>query len=306
MRCIRLSSGDQREQLYGSAGMTGQALRDDLASLVRDWVGGPIGGSRVVSDRAGAKAFHVTVEAGTFVLKVAERAPVRGQEIRTERKFLLDYFGTGSLRTPLGFLDDGDTQALLLPWQDGQSLSRYVRSVVAEQGTAMQRGLMDVLRTIGAMHARGFAHGDVQPGHIIFNESPTGVRLIDFGVSGPIGSQFAGGLLEFASPQAARRLAAGKALHRSADDDLYGVAVAFLYAARGGSIYAYGQNLEPTPASRESRLAVIAQGSLLEPSPYESANGLLRRVRRSVELWRAEPRVGRLQLIQAAESGAAG
>jgi serine/threonine-protein kinase len=150
----------------------------------------------------------------------------------------------GSARDPLGHearmavrfrgpavvpILDCDPEAgwLATPWMAGMSLRERLRASAAGGASdvdprwasvaqAPLTWLEPVLEALAAVHAQGFAHGDVKPANVLFDDDG-GAWLSDFGLARPFGAPGTPGSAGYVPPE---RIAGAEV---SARDDVFGV-----------------------------------------------------------------------------------
>src|SRR5699024_7147265 len=115
-----------------------------------------------------------------------------------------------------------------------------------------------------SLHSKDCIHGDIQPSHVrISNPSQDAwPELIDFGLAGPSGTKFGGGMIHFLSPGAAGTLfSEGRILRK---DAIARCALAASLAAplTGGWVYDYSSrgltDSQLKPANRSAKLRARA------------------------------------------------
>lgn len=121
--------------------------------------------------------------------------------------------------------------------------------------TAIESVAVKLLRALYALHALGFAHGDLKPEHVLI-DAENEVRLIDLGLATTLGSTARGGTHGYLAPE----LLEGGALDVSAE------------------LYAFGKCFAQLPAS--ARLAKLvkacgAKASNARPPTVEAALAML-------------------------------
>lgn len=155
-----------------------------------------------------------------------------------------------------GVLEDG-TPWIALEWIEAPSLASRLRKDLALSGPALTGAMLAVAEAIADLHALGWRHLDLKPGHVFLDGST--VRLIDFGLASLIGDW-----------RPAPSLAAGSAAYM-APEQIRGEpadARADVYAA-GAILYELATGAPPfTGAPGEVRQAHLAQRP---PRPSERA-----------------------------------
>jgi eukaryotic-like serine/threonine-protein kinase len=156
------------------------------------------------------------------VLKLERVLPVDGHQARIAARFshegaFLNYLegslaprllGQGELDgrryLEMEFIPGVDVVTATAQWREGQD-ARHKLLAIAQA----------ITRTYAALHQRGVLHGDVHPSNVLITADGS-VKLIDFGVAGPIGPESSlptaadrGGVPFFFEPELARACLAG-------------------------------------------------------------------------------------------------
>ncbi len=123
--------------------------------------------------------------------------------------------------------EDGGRPYLLMELLRGRTLYARIKEEGPLPAVEVVRILCDVLRALGAVHARGWVHRDIKPHNVFLLREPEGaVKLLDFGLTRPAGralrERFAG-TPEFMAPE---QVELGEVDARS---DLYGVGALGFY-----------------------------------------------------------------------------
>ncbi|MDX3135092.1 protein kinase [Streptomyces europaeiscabiei] len=160
------------------------------------------------------------------------------------------------------------------PWREGPDLYRLWElcrkpdsSIAPHSSVAL--GCVEAL---AELHAKGWAHGDVQPAHFIIG--PDRTHLIDLalarGGSLPQGYDFPfrGCLVHYEAPEIARSVLATGEAEPTPEADIYALGASLLISATGWRAVAYPDDA-PRPVQREAvangrRRAVRAPGELGE------------------------------------------
>ena len=231
--------------------------------------------AEVVETRAGRgggvlKLFRVD-EPGFFALKVSPapdpadplaKASQRRTALAREGRVLRE-LGEPFSHRYVAEGDLGPKRWLLTRWVEGDRLGRYRRLAIAPaSGAERRRLLLDFagrfLSAVAELHARGYVHGDLQPDHVVRDETGT-VHLLDFELThrpGDVDVPYRGDLVHYDAPEVAAGLLANA--DRIPCDELtevYSAAGVLFLAARGLPPGAYALT-EPL----EHLLATIAAG----------------------------------------------
>ncbi|MGP4089111.1 hypothetical protein [Streptomyces sp. KR55] len=128
-----------------------------------------------ISDRRGCAVWRVTGPARTAALKVG--IGPEGTVITAREGAVLAAMGARD-----GLLHAGRAESLawmLTPWHEGPSTWQALQGVRAGTGDLQtaRRHVVEVCETVARLHAAGWVHCDLQPGHAI--HTARGVSLID-------------------------------------------------------------------------------------------------------------------------------
>lgn len=175
----------------------------------------------VIRDFRGVKVFKVENENGLFALKFIDKNKIQTEidydpayrvfSLFREAKILKDikdefkyYFLDG---------DDNDFTWLLTHWIEGANSTNYIKYLRNNyQNSELSAKIIDAFKSIimrfSLLHDRKIIHGDVQPVHIIFNDSDN-VELLDFGLSKYLSDDkfvYKGGLVHYNAPEVAKEM----------------------------------------------------------------------------------------------------
>ncbi|MET8880943.1 protein kinase domain-containing protein [Streptomyces rubiginosohelvolus] len=172
----------------------------------------------------------------------------------------------------------------LQPWHEGPDLYRLwepcrEKDSPAEPHTSVARACVGAL---AELHAKGWAHGDVQPAHFIIG--PERTHLIDLALArgGHVPEEydfpFRGCLVHYEAPEVARSVLATGEAEPTQEADIYALGASLLISATGWRAVEYPDDA-PRPAQRRAvasgkRRPVRAPGELgdlidtmLSPAP---------------------------------------
>ena len=177
---------------------------------------------------------------------------------------LLDVAELGQDVTVLGERFERGAPLLVFAWEQSETLA----TLAAASSVARRRELaLTVARDIGAaladLHGVGSAHGDIKPQNIVV--TPTGARLIDFGLSGEASAESAsGGTRRYLAPEVLAGGAVGDARRR----DLYalGLVLAELLAPELPQPEQAAERLAPNDALADVARALLKSAPGARPS----------------------------------------
>ncbi|KUJ67084.1 protein kinase, partial [Streptomyces albus subsp. albus] len=160
----------------------------------------------------------------------------------------------------------------LQPWHEGPDLYRLwepcrEKDSPVEPHTSVARGCVEAL---AELHAKGWAHGDVQPAHFIIG--PERTHLIDLALArgGRVPEEydfpFRGCLVHYEAPEVARSVLATGEAEPTQEADIYALGASLLISATGWRAVEYPDDA-PRPAQRRAvasgkRRPVRAPGKL--------------------------------------------
>ncbi|MFF8809839.1 lipopolysaccharide kinase InaA family protein [Streptomyces omiyaensis] len=219
-------------QRVAQAPLIGRADAEALAGEPARW--------EQVTDRRGAAVWQVSGPRGLWALKVGT-----GEGAATVARETAVLQQTHSLVPGLSY--GGRAKAgrgtgsawLITPWLEGTSTwARFesVRQQHDEDRSSALAAAVDVCQAVGALHAAGWVHGDLQPHHTVHTSGA--VRFIDCTwASGPVlapSHTFLGGLLHLMSPELMHRIEAGvRPVVTEPSDEVYALAAGLWWAATG-------------------------------------------------------------------------
>lgn len=213
--------------------------------------------ARALSARSGFVILLTGEDGSRSLLKVSpDGAP---DEIATEYS-VMRQLGGGYAARVRAYVDMDRTSALLLHWLEADSLSTRWGSSASTADTRRQ-DLRVVAEALTGLHGEGIIHGDLQPTHIRFAQREA--TLIDFGVSGPPGSPFGGGLIHFLAPEYASEIIEGRKPVRTKAGDWYALLASAFVALTGEAPVTYANG-----ADREDKLTAIVARAI-DPSDWE-------------------------------------
>lgn len=203
------------------------------------------------------------------------------QRFRAEAHILAG-FDNPHIVTVYDFVEEPGRFWIAEEWVDGISIDAllaHAGSLAPEQCLGVLRG---ALLGLAYAHGRGVVHGDVAPNNIIADRAGTS-KLVDFGVSAPIGSAEVYGTPAFMSPEAVR----GAPLNPAGDVYSAGAVLYLLLAGRPvfpantiGEVLGDHLNTPPPALSGHGRglAALVADSLAKDPQarPRDAAEFLRR------------------------------
>jgi serine/threonine protein kinase len=226
----------------------------------------------LVSDRRGAAVLRLTDGTRRYALKLVERQEPLTQEfyeplalLRREARLLaaLDDLAGGQYIAH----DQTETAGWLLAnWLEGRHAMAVCRALRQQHSIPeLQRQLCAlfsaILRTVSALHERGYVHGDLQPSHLL-QRSDSSVALLDLALThGPADPlDYYGGMLHFLAPETARALLTQSGpVPLAPSAEVYAVAAVLFFLYTGEHIRAEVPGGE-APGSRECFLQTLGFG----------------------------------------------
>ena len=222
---------------------------------------------QLVSDRRGSAVWKATGPVRSVALKVG--AGLEGTAITRREAAALHGITRGGL---LAHGREETAAWMVTPWHDGPSMWDALADVRAEGGDreAAQRHVVDVCEAVAELHAAGWVHGDLQPGHAIHTEH--GVALIDCSWAWhparlfPSGL-FRGGMPHLLAPEVAAAVEAGaRPVTVSRAAEVYTLAASLWWSVTGDWPLDYGAaGLDPTEMSAGQLREVIGSRRLALP-----------------------------------------
>ncbi|WP_050501494.1 protein kinase family protein [Streptomyces sp. NRRL F-3218] len=145
----------------------------------------------------------------------------------------------------------------LQPWHEGPDLYRLwepcrEKDSPVEPHTSVAHGCVEAL---AELHAKGWAHGDVQPAHFIIG--PERTHLIDLALArgGHVPEEydfpFRGCLVHYEAPEVARSVLATGEAEPTQEADIYALGASLLISATGWRAVEYPDDA-PRPAQRRA------------------------------------------------------
>lgn len=229
----------------------------------------------VIRDFRGVKVFKVENENGLFALKFIDNSIIQTEidydpayrefSLFREAKILKDikdefryYFLDG---------DDKDFTWLITHWIEGVNSTNYIKQIKDEyQNSELSEKIIEAFKSIIkrflSLHERGIIHGDVQPVHIIFNNTDN-VELLDFGLSKYLSDDnflYKGGLVHYNAPEVAKEMIK-KSNNIKLDilSEIYSLGSVLFYLYTGKTSTYYGtDNYKSVPF--ENKLKFIVDG----------------------------------------------
>ncbi|MXM65717.1 protein kinase [Streptomyces sp. HUCO-GS316] len=141
------------------------------------------------------------------------------------------------------------------PWHEGPDLYRLWEpcrkqdsSIAPDTGVALE-----CVEALAELHAKGWAHGDVQPAHFIIG--PERTHLIDLALArgGPVPEgcdfPFRGCLVHYEAPEIARSVLATGEAEPTQEADIYALGASLLISATGWRAVEYSDDA-PRPVQR--------------------------------------------------------
>ncbi|MFE9613194.1 lipopolysaccharide kinase InaA family protein [Streptomyces sp. NPDC006012] len=219
-------------QRVAQAPLIGRADAEALAGEPARW--------EQVTDRRGAAVWQVSGPRGLWALKVGtgEGAATVARETAVLQQTHSLVPGLSYGGRAKGGRGTGSAW-LITPWLEGASTwARFesVRQQHDEDRASALAAAVDVCQAVGALHAAGWVHGDLQPHHTVHTSGA--VRFIDCTwASGPVlapSHTFLGGLLHLMSPELMHRIEAGvRPVVTEPSDEVYALAAGLWWAATG-------------------------------------------------------------------------
>ena len=192
-----------------------------------------------LSERSMAEVF-LAVKLGDrsgqpFVLKRPPLGERSSGAIAESLRREADVLRGGRIEGVVGLADEGEVGGLpfvVLEHVRGVPLSALVR-VDALDAAEVALVARDLARTIGALHARGWVHGDITPSNVVVDETGE-LTLVDLGLARRTGEvrETPAGKPGYASPEAAIGKNAAEA------DDIYGWGVVVAECILGAPLFA--------------------------------------------------------------------
>ncbi|WP_432170786.1 protein kinase [Streptomyces sp. 1222.5] len=233
---------------------------------------------RLVADRRGSMVWEVESDRGQYAVKVG--APIEATaEWPGQPWTALAPAREGAVMYRLGLSDfaygewEGGTWNFQ-PWHEGPNLHQLWEPA-REPGSLIEPHTSVALscaEALAELHAKGWAHGDVQPAHFIIG--PERTHLIDLALARggqvPKGYDFPfrGCLVHYEAPEIARSVLATGEAEPTQEADVYALGASLLISATGWRAIEYPDDA-PRPVQRKAvaegkRRPVKAKGELGE------------------------------------------
>ncbi|MFI7451038.1 serine/threonine-protein kinase [Nonomuraea sp. NPDC049714] len=180
---------------------------------------------------------------------------------------------------------EGDQPYLVSEYVDGISLTEHIIAKGPRTGGSLHRLAIGTATALGAIHRAAVVHRDFKPGNVLL--SLDGPRVIDFGISRPMGSTVTTGLFPIGTPAyvAPERI---KGEPAGPPADLYAWALTVAYTANGRHAFTAGTHQEvlarilygkPDLGTLTGRLRELVDACLApEPGDRPDAEEVLRRL----------------------------
>ncbi|QEV18988.1 protein kinase domain-containing protein [Streptomyces alboniger] len=150
----------------------------------------------------------------------------------------------------------------LQPWHEGPDLHRLWEPCRRSDSSAPPDSsvALGCVMALADLHAKGWAHGDVQPAHFIIG--PDGTQLIDLALARGGGQMpkgydfpFRGCLVHYEAPEIARSVLATGEAEPTQEADVYALGASLLISATGWRVMEY-----PDDAPRSVQREAVAKG----------------------------------------------
>lgn len=233
---------------------------------------------KAVTDRRGCAVWHVVGPAGSAALKVGSGP--EGTVVVAREVAVLELMGSGRL---LNSGHAGGQVWMLTPWYDGPSTWEALEPMRRQAGDRQQarKHLVELCGAVAGLHAVGWVHGDLQPGHTI--HTPRGLALIDcswaYSARLPPSTMFRGGMPHLLAPELALSVERGELpVCASPTAEVYTLAASMWWAITGHWPLDYAAVGVDTSALKASELRqVIGSGRVpLHPATvWPSAQEIL-------------------------------
>ncbi|NEB41136.1 protein kinase [Streptomyces sp. SID14515] len=220
---------------------------------------------RLAADRRGSTVWEVESRRGHYAVKLGH--PIEATADRPAQPWTaLAPAREGAVLHHLG-LDDvaygewGSGTWNLQPWRQGPDLYQLwepcrKKGSIVEPHTSVALGCVEALADL---HAKGWAHGDVQPAHFIIG--PERTHLIDLALArgGHVPAEydfpFRGCLVHYEAPEIARSVLATGEAEPTPEADIYALGASLLISATGWRAVEY-----PDDAPRPEQRRAVASG----------------------------------------------
>ncbi|WP_137232861.1 protein kinase [Streptomyces sp. BPSDS2] len=220
---------------------------------------------RLVLDRRGSMVWEVESRRGRYAVKVGY--PIEATADRPGQPWTaLAPAREGAVLDRLGFHDfaygewEGGTWNFQ-PWREGPDLYRSWAACRTPDSSTEPRTdvALGCLEALAELHAKGWAHGDVQPAHFIIG--PERTHLIDLALARgghipePYDFPFRGCLVHYEAPEIARSVLASGEAEPTREADVYALGASLLISATGRRAVEY-----PDDAPRPEQRRAVASG----------------------------------------------
>ncbi len=215
---------------------------------------------RLVLNRRGSTVWDIETDRGRYAVKAGypieatAEWPAQAWTALAPRRegAILEYLGVD---VTYGEWEGGTWN--VQPWRDGTSLYDLWEPCRAE-GSAVEPNPGEALlcaQAVASLHARGLAHGDIQPAHLIVGRD--GAHLIDLALAqgGPIPDaydfRFPGCLVHYEAPEISQSVLATGYAVPTPEADVYALGASLFISATGWRAVAYPDDA-PRPVQRQA------------------------------------------------------
>jgi hypothetical protein len=241
----------------------------DLAREVRRQLGSWASAS-VVTERRGSRVSRLHfVDGAEAAVKAAEGAGPAAVLPRREAAVIEAVGPAAGVVLGQGWLRDGGSW-LATPWWQGPTLADRCSPLIARPDSRDARrraaaAAAAAARAVAALHARGWAHGDLQAGHVVHTSD--GVRLLDLAWAHNPGHDmpevldlpYAGALVHLEPPEIAAALLDDVTAWPTATGDVYTLAAAVWTSCTGRWPLDYAAaGVDPAPGNPASKRRAAA------------------------------------------------
>lgn len=250
--------------MKGASATAMETTTTGLLEWLQDYTDGLGSNVRVhqLSSRRGATTYRVAGDDGQLLVKLAEATnddtPANTAGVLREVAALSAVDELQQRFRP-GLVTRGNTIALVETWIDGSPAFKDVQAL-AENGD--EAGLVDLLRhtlnELELLHSRGWAHGDLQPLHVLRVDG--GAVLLDYGVAQSLAvpmEDYQGGMVHFNAPEVAAQVVEHGTATATPTSDIFSLGAVFAFAVTAAVIGRYDKT-----DSWQHKLEVLAGGDL--------------------------------------------
>lgn len=243
--------------------MNSESVPAEAMDAVRAACGGSTSLHRV-SDRRGSAVWKAVGPVRSAAVKVG--TGLEGMAITGREAAALDAIGRGGL---LAHGREDTTAWMVTPWYDGPSTWDLLLDVRAGSGDrgAARRHVADVCAAVAELHAAGWVHADLQPGHAIHTKD--GVVLIDCSWAWHPArlfpsSLFRGGMPHLLAPEVAAAVEAGaRPVTVSRTAEVYTLAASLWWSITGDwPLHYAAAGLDPAEMNAGQLRKAIGSGRL--------------------------------------------